>query len=209
MREELRDLEGQLVYVVGRIKEARPDGEFIDVLLTRPCLHRWDGNERLTGENPIHTDHLWLRVTREAMAVELLEKAVTIGRVGYYRRTDGTVDLGVSALPATGIDEIVTEVREMLHQVPRQGIGAAKKAAEDLELAVDLLRNQGKKGWAFSRFHDCDAALKVLERELAGILRTIAANEARRGTGAARGHRPRGLDLGLRNNRRTPARGVA
>ncbi len=209
MRNELKALEGQLVYVLGRVTEARINADSLDALMPRPRLHRWDGKSPLREESPIPTDHLWVRTGREGLGVEMLETAVVIGRVGYYRRANGTVDLGVKAVPGFDVDVMAREATALVGMVPTVGIKFAEHALEVVDTAIAYLDNQGVEGWAFSRFASCGESLKCFRRWHEQLERTIEANESRLATGAPKGHRPRGLDLGLRNNRRSLARGMA
>lgn len=101
-RSELLPLEGQWVRWGGKVDTwaARTNGE-VDVCIRAVRLYPWSFDEPLASTRPpTRTEHLWLRCPAAFAAtlrLERLQPANGIGTVGWYRRADGTTDLGVRA----------------------------------------------------------------------------------------------------------------
>jgi len=206
VRNELKALEGDLVFVTGRPTEARRDGEDIYLMLVRPQLQRWDGMAPI-GQGPaIQTDHLWVQCETNKWAGEMLQLVVGVGRVGYYRRADGTVDLGVALLVSIDLDLLLEDVHRMLGDSSRKGmegsLAAMKKALETLRLAFSALWHQGGGGFAYSRYRSATESMKLLARHYRTLESSVLATEAALLSGKPKGHKPRGLDLPLRNCRK-------
>jgi hypothetical protein len=120
-RPELLPLEGQWVRWLGMVDcwAKRPSGD-TDICIRAVKLWPWDFSQPLDTTNiPLRTDHLWLRCPAEFVAtlnVERLRPANGIGTVGWYRRADGTTDLGVRAqilANAGDLKQLVTD--HLLH----------------------------------------------------------------------------------------------
>lgn len=103
MRSQLKALEGQLVTVTGRNTEFKrsPDGKRAFFMVKNPVIRAWDGYSRLPCQRKdpgVRLDHIWLEKNLKMQRVTLLEEVVSIGRVGYYVRSDGSHDLGIRDL---------------------------------------------------------------------------------------------------------------
>ena len=101
MRDNLRSLEGQLVTIVGRNKERRrnDDGRTFS-MIKNAIIRPWDGNSAVDvsrNKPAIQVDHVWVMQSPHvtAMRAELLASTITVGTVGFYTRTDGSMDLGI------------------------------------------------------------------------------------------------------------------
>lgn len=96
MRDQLRELEGQLVYATGRLQRmVRVEGHTYDGMLTTVKFWRWNGEPlcKPPDREPDATaDHAWIR---GGAGPELLEAVFSLGRISYYRRADGSIDLGL------------------------------------------------------------------------------------------------------------------
>jgi hypothetical protein len=205
MRTELKTLEGSLVYLKGRATEARRDGTHLHLMLLRPSLHQWDGFSAVGQETPVKTDHLWVRLEADQWGSEMLQTVCGVGRVGYYRRADGTVDLGVKLVPCLDMDLLVSEAKSTLAEYSKRGLQALRDGAEDLLFALSVLRHQGKGFYAISRRYNSLEAAKILGHEFQLIQASINATDVALLSGKTKGHKPRGLDLPLRNCKRTAA----
>ena len=98
MREQLKHLEGQLVVLQGRVAKARiTDDHRYFFCVSRPILTSWDGNQPLlSGEKSAKADHVWVATKDDCNWPTLYQKHVMVGRCGYYRRKNGSVDLTVT-----------------------------------------------------------------------------------------------------------------
>ena len=118
-RSELLPLEGQWVRWRGVVDcwAPRPNGD-TDLCIRAVRLWPWVFTEPLDTLRPsLRTDHLWLRCPAAFVAtlqVERLQPANGIGTVGWYRRSDGTTDLGVRARVLTNAGELQRLVTDHL-----------------------------------------------------------------------------------------------
>jgi len=110
-RSELLPLEGQWVRWRGLVDcwAARPSGD-MDLCIKAVRIWPWAFTEPLDTLRPsLRTDHLWLRCPAAFVAtldLDRLQPANGIGTVGWYRRSDGTTDLGVRARVLTNAGEL-------------------------------------------------------------------------------------------------------
>jgi len=110
MRDQLRAFEGQIVIVTGRITERKiqTDGSAaicLNAVEIRP--HRTD--VPLRDLTPVRVDHLWIR-DLEAGALDwrgLLRAMSGAARVTYYRRRDGSVDLGIESVGGVCLENVI------------------------------------------------------------------------------------------------------
>ena len=94
MRDQLRNIVGRLVYIHGKPCEARSFGEGRDICLKRPTVIPWDENAPLDFKaKGIKCDHLWIRALKPGK-VCMYQESVSIARVGYYTRANGSLDIG-------------------------------------------------------------------------------------------------------------------
>ena len=114
MREKLKALEGQLVTVYGFNTEQRrhPDGRRF-YMLKHPVVRRWDASSRI-DLHPVHhpglkLDHVWIEKSADSATVERLKRTITVGRVGYYVRSDGSHDLGIRDIARIKIMDALVE----------------------------------------------------------------------------------------------------
>ena len=115
MRDQLLAMEGQLVGVTGRVSGF---GHRKDLFCLANCLiNSWDGASSIracTNEQPgtVRVDHMWVSCDGFG-GVKRYEQFGLMGRVGWYSRADGSVDLGiVDPGPNTNIDEIMAELAD-------------------------------------------------------------------------------------------------
>ena len=116
-RNELLPLEGQWVRWHGLVDTwaQRPAGD-VDVCIRACRITPWSFDQPLNVTTPpTRTEHLWLRCPAEFAATLRIERyhpANGIGQVGWYRRTDGTTDLGVKARVVTNAGALQAQVCE-------------------------------------------------------------------------------------------------
>jgi len=113
MRNQLRQLEGQLVLITARkVSQRRSEDGRHFVLIKAAKVWRWDGLSPIdvVEANPpaAQVDHLWLQTSGRSPA-ELLERLTYGARIGWYRRSDGSVDLGATVLPMLAIEQTLIE----------------------------------------------------------------------------------------------------
>jgi len=115
MRDQLCAMEGQLVGVTGRLSGF---GHRKDLFCLANCLiNSWDGASSVKAcieEQPgaVRVDHMWVSLDG-FNGVKRYEQFGLMGRVGWYSRADGSVDLGiVDPGPNTNIDEIMAELAD-------------------------------------------------------------------------------------------------
>ena len=101
-RDSLRPLEGQLVWFCGRLDTWRPmaDGQ-LTACLVAVTIRPWDG-EAAVKDCPVAVvlDHTWIGNIPTTQPRERLLSYEGMARVGWYRRSDGSVDLGLQKVPA-------------------------------------------------------------------------------------------------------------
>ena len=93
MREQLRDLEGQLVYVLGRPTGAKTTGENRDVCIKNATVVPWDADSAIVDSEGIKCDHLWIRAHSQTRT-SMYQSSIVVSRVGFYTRKDGSLDIG-------------------------------------------------------------------------------------------------------------------
>jgi hypothetical protein len=206
-RDQLRPLEGALVHVEGWVETSRnlADGS-VAVCLRQVKLRRWDG-EAPIGTSPITAavDHLWLHGLPPSQRRERLWVGECIGRVGWYRRGDGSVDLGVEQVPADCVDRLYDW---MLHH-RNDPVESDPVRLTTLRAWLDYF-DQGVV--MFSWFVPTSEAVTLFRTCLEQLQAVYDLNMRTRATATNRGP-CRGLDAGLpvgkRRLRADPARGFA
>ena len=199
MRTQLSSLEGQLVSVTGRLKEWRThrSDEFDDVCIVTANVIPWDGMSAVDIETPgTKVNHLWVRIPKKLIEAELLSKVQMIGKVAWYRRADGTVDLGVTAERAVSMDYLAKDIAEYLNKDfwTYDGFAKGDQLLEDIDFCLACVYHQGKGGYAFSVCYGAIEAFKRLARFRNQIQRNLDANR-KPGLNRLNREKPRGLDL--------------
>ena len=134
MRDQLRPIEGQLVYLTGKPSAIKDNGKYRDVCVKQPKIIPWDSNAPLDFKAPaIAYDHLWLR-SRPECPLPMYQDCIAVGRIGYYTRTDGSLDLGIQNI--SRIFNVDREICTLLEATRR-----LKSQSQALVRANQLLRN--------------------------------------------------------------------
>ena len=101
MRDQLRDIEGQLVFIEGRVTSYSNRNGKKYICLQRPLVIPWDGNRALkaSAEDQLieGLDHLWVQTSGHDQ-IEMMRHVLSCSRVKWYARKDGSVDLGTEPL---------------------------------------------------------------------------------------------------------------
>ena len=192
MRTALKRLENQLVFCHGRVikKTKRFDDGTMDILVSPVTVKAWDGHSSIDSIPQDQTekiDHLWLRAdARNSARLEMLQRAGFIGRIGYYTRADGSVDLAVNTVPAVSLEELLARIRSSCKNFDKEGTTALRRAQGDLEYALYAIENQGRSNeltdepiYCFSKFVDLTKATEILAQNLQRVSRMADATEAR------------------------------
>lgn len=198
-RDNLRGLENQLVWFSGRLTtwKTMASGQ-LTACLSHVTIRPWDG-EAAIRDCPVATvvDHVWIGNIPDSWPRERLLSYEAIGRVSWYRRSDGTVDLGLEKVPALELSAAAWKL---------YGIDDLAVRLKSLQALLDLA-DQGDGvvyAWALSR----SAALASLQRSRFLMEASETANTAALLTATANG-RCRGLDPVPLRRRKPPARTTA
>ena len=197
-RDALRPLEGQLVWFCGRLDTWRPmaDGQ-LTACMVNVSVRPWDG-EAAVKNCPVAAvlDHTWIGNIPTTQPRERLLSYEGMARVGWYRRSDGSVDLGLQKVPALELCDAAWKLYAIDDMAAR---------LKSLQALLDLA-DQGEGvhyAWIVSR----SAALASLRRSR-DLMAASEAATARAMAGSIRKGSCRGLDVGLpwgRKRRRSVA----
>jgi hypothetical protein len=136
MREELKQLEGQLVVLQGRVAKARiTEDDRYYFCVSKPALRPWDGNAPLLDcKVAAKTDHVWVQTDSSCNWPRLYEKHFMVGTCGYYTRKNGSVDLTVTKTAA------ILNGQKLIWEI--EGILKSKRPEEErLDRALDLIKS--------------------------------------------------------------------
>ena len=194
MRTEIAHLEKKTVWASGRvIKKINRDDldDTVDVLLSPVKLYVWD---EFSAFNPktatvsAQTDHIWIRMPRsESTRIEMWMECCCAGRVSYYTRSKGSVDLTVNTQPSVSLDQIMQESRATFTNYDKEGTSALRRAIEDLDYGLSAVFHQGDGGYAFSSYYNLEKATKSMIRVRAKLQRCADAIDMRMATATSNG----------------------
>lgn len=197
-RDSLRPLEGQLVWFCGRLDTWRPmaDGQ-LTACMVHVTVRPWDGEAAIRDcLVAAVVDHAWIGGIPTTWKRERLLSYEGIARVGWYRRTDGTVDLGLTKVPSLDLETVVRGLAAVDHLPSRlrslQGALTLTERPTSVFYATNMTRS---------------AALAQLGH-VRDLLASSEAATARALAGSTRKGSCRGLDVGLpwgRKRRRSVA----
>ena len=160
MRDQLRPLEGELVFVFGKAAEySNRDGK--DYLcVPKAKIHKWDGYSAVDLRQPpaAMVDHLWVSCSSRDKC-KMYQDFFGLTRIRYYVRKDGSVDLGCEPLYYL-LD--CDKHQDEWHASRRYGASSYGRSDTDhINSALYMCAHQGKpldeKGvpsYIFSRFKD-------------------------------------------------------
>ena len=164
MRDQLRSLEGQLIFIQGRIKNYSHRNGHRYVCLQRPLVIPWDGNEPLQDSfthNAIQgIEHLWVETSQHDQ-IHMMQHVLSCSRVQWYTRKDGSIDLGTEPLHVLynhdgQIDSLI-QAREAGKFHRNHGDSYFDDQIDFCDVYLDLLTNQGRIGqfnkpeWIYSK----------------------------------------------------------
>jgi len=200
MRTELKDLEGGLAFFTARIKDWQEGDGHRDYLLQAVKVWPWDGESRVGRGKPIRLDHLWHRVrnTEANTDFELLSACNGVGRVGWYARRDGSIDLGLKSGRCICLDNCLDSALGTLWQ---QGRGIEREEEVLDHLAVALVSLDMEEVYAYSRDFSRKELRGLLRDRVVYFQRLVDGTKSRL-EAAPKGPKPKGLDLPLRNCRK-------
>ena len=199
-REALRPLEGQLVYLSGFMETWRVGDGTVDACLRNVSIHPWDGEQAIgTCSKTVQLDHAWIRITGDidGKKPERLLSYEAIGRVSWYRRTDGSVDLGLQRVMSLCLERCLETIAERT----RSGATWGERLSL-LETLLDFTESQSR-GQVYSHAKGTTEALNVLRQMRDRLRRDQAVNIAALTTAMGRGPCS-GLDAGVRFQRSKP-----
>tara|TARA_B100001287_G_scaffold26240_1_gene18985 strand:+ start:1402 stop:2055 length:654 start_codon:yes stop_codon:yes gene_type:complete len=164
MRDQLRALENQLVFIQGNISSYSNRNGHKYVCLFRPTVIPWDGQSsffdaekqgKITG-----LDHLWVRHSDSYDRVEMYKKVMSCSRIRWYARKDNSIDLGAEPLHVLWDhdSQIQRQTRAKVEGYfgKNWGHSITDEHIKCADFYLDLLENQGrvnehgKPEWIFS-----------------------------------------------------------
>ncbi len=195
-RESLRELEGQIVYFQGFLDTWRRGDGVIDTCLSTVDVSQWDGQSPIGQcRRSTRLDHVWLRITEpdHAWCPKRLEVYESVGRVGWYRRRDGSVDLGIDWIPGICLERCLERFGENFRN--RATWGERLDWLNQLLEVADAYKSCGR-GVVYSYVKTVEEGLTELRRFRDRLSRDQAKNMAALTTAMGRGPCT-GLDAGL------------
>jgi hypothetical protein len=143
MRDQLRDLEGQLVYVLGRPTGAKTSGANRDVCFKNATVVPWDADAAITDSKGIKCDHLWIRAHSQTRT-SMYQNSIVVSRVGFYTRKDGSLDIGCqSTARLYNADISLSRLNSAMRQRISQQEALTRSAGILLEMNC-ILKSHGK-----------------------------------------------------------------
>ena len=120
MRSELKQFEGKTVLYSGLLKEWREhDEKYLNVCLTNVEVQEYKPDEKPGDQKKVKLDHFWLNFDLNAaqeIPRALLTRRASIGKVYYYTRSDGSLDLSIKSIKGYPLELIVHKVCEYQEQ---------------------------------------------------------------------------------------------
>ena len=176
-RECLRPLVDRTVHLYGRLieKKRQPDGS-IHALLTAVKVRPYNSEVPALSVDPIRVSHLWVTIKDPSLIPEsqLLGQVAGLGKVHYYSRGDGSVDLGVRLFPSIEYTGALLELKKYLNE-----INIATQILEFRDLLEKAQRDlKESTGWVKSSkatmkdvVRDLSRHVEALERDQSASLR--------------------------------------
>jgi hypothetical protein len=163
-RTQLLALEGQRVIYTGRTARriTRPDGQW-DICLTAVHVRPHRVDVAMLDVEPTFVDHVWLRGIEPSQVQngELLRKMEGAATVGWYTRSNGTIDLGLESIRGADLDNLYDEIQSEKESAKRAG---------RLRSFLEWMDDGDPAVWAWS--FPADQALDALRKGLARFSRS-------------------------------------
>jgi hypothetical protein len=147
MREQLKQLEGQLVVLQGRVAKARiTEDDRYYFCVSKPALRPWDANAPLLDcKVAAKADHVWVQTDSTCNWPRLYEKHFMVGTCGYYRRKNGSVDLTVTKTAAIlNGQKLIWEIESILKS-KRPEEERLTRAKDLITSLASFIYNQGEE----------------------------------------------------------------
>ncbi len=169
MRDELRQLEGDRVIVIGTVSDIqqRPEGHY-DVCIADVEIRRWDPEVPTYSVPPISVDHLW--ILKPGNIPPVGRQIVYLGDVSFYTRRNVSIDLGVNSIESMCLnylfDQIVKKAPRCRNDRASYIAGYFVRMLDDVKAGKGYLLSHDQSEIDF--LHDAaDVARRLLrEREL-------------------------------------------
>ena len=195
-RESLRPLEGQLVYFQGFMESWRKGDGTVDACLRNLKVRPWDGERPIDDcRQLVRLDHAWLRVTTDNWIPQpkRLSAYEAMGRVGWYRRRDGSVDLGLRTVTSLCLEHFLDRMFERLKDSTwGERLSAFEALVEEIES-----RQKAGQGTIYSHTRSVSAGVAEIRKARDRLRRDQAVNIAALTTAIGRGPCER-LNAGIR-----------
>lgn len=164
-RTQLLALEGQRVIYHGRTTRriTRPDGQW-DLCLVNVKVRPYRPDMAMLDVPAIDVDHVWLRGIEPSQVQngELLRSLEGAATVGWYTRSNGTIDLGLETVPGADLDNLYDEI---------QGERDSTRRAGRLRSFLQWLEDGDPVIWAWSA--PAEQALDALRKGLDRFSRSV------------------------------------
>jgi len=178
----LAPYEGQLLHVLGRLKEVRTQDDGRLAICIVGCEVRpFDPDVALRDVEPIRIDHLWNRNCEpDHCDRALLNKHCGIGIARQYARKDGSIDWTIETIPSVNLDAGLAALNNS-YRID----GRYSRSDRIAYLRGMLLASEEGPCYAFGIA--TNTALRIMRNGLERLLRNAAVNAAALASSRANG----------------------
>ena len=149
MRDALRELEGQLVVIRGKVSEVKRHDNKRFALLVNPKVFPWDGFSPMgvildNSAFHVKVDHLWCEL-RQDDPTPLYTAVFGCSKVSWYTRKDASIDLGVQPMHVMlNCDHLIHDSIEAFKDRARTQREAYTLMLEAMDYTEESLKHQGE-----------------------------------------------------------------
>lgn len=186
MRDALRELEGQLVVIRGKVSEVKRHDNKRFALIVKPKIFPWDGftaiNKILNDKSRyVKVDHLWCELRRDD-PTPLYTAVFGCSRVSWYTRKDASIDLGVQPMHVMlNCDHLVHDSIEAFTDRAKTQREAYNLMLEAMDYTLESLKHQGEiygdrdvPAWTYSSYLNSDQIKRWIARNRKSLELDIA-----------------------------------
>lgn len=119
MRDQLRKFDGQVIVANGRVGSHCQRGKYYDTVLQDVSVREYRPDIPQLSVPAEVVDHLWLLRPKKIRPVGM--KVVLMGKVYYYTRADGSLDLSIDPFPCADLKQTFETTYERAMRIDDQG----------------------------------------------------------------------------------------